>query len=153
MWFSKNQALCLLTSPNNPPAIGVEWVMGPMLKLIPSPQRHKAGGTESTGGDLEPSHLTVRKAGWLSQQEQGFSKTRKCQPTIYYFSLSSIVLPLLGVRPNLFIKLSAVLDTRQKKTKHDTHQKKNLRRDLSTAFIFVEENTRTLTHSYGFSLP
>lgn len=124
--------------------------MGPMLKLIPSPQRHKAGGTESTGGDLEPSHLTVRKAGWLSQQEQGFSKTRKCQPTIYYFSLSSIVLPLLGVRPNLFIKLSAVLDTRQKKTKHDTHQKKSETRFKYSIHFCGRKHTDTYTQLWFF---
>lgn len=33
-----------------------------------------AGQGESTGGELEASHLTQREAGWLSQQQQGLAK-------------------------------------------------------------------------------
>lgn len=63
---------------NNPLAIGVEWVVSLSAPCWSWSLPHKDAGLvgqgESTGGELEASHLTQREAGWLSQQEQGLAK-------------------------------------------------------------------------------
>lgn len=63
---------------NNPLAIGVEWVLSLSAPCwswsLPQKDAGLVEQGESTGGELEASHLTQREAGWLSQQEQGLAK-------------------------------------------------------------------------------